>query len=316
MRVSIVVPTYRRADLLDRCLAALARQQFAPDEFEIIVADDAASDSTRQQVQVHTGVRYVAVEGRHGPAAARNAGWRAAQGEIIAFTDDDCIPDSNWLAAGMRPFTDPDVVAVTGQTIVPLGEQPTDFERNTAGLETSEFITANCFCRRAVLERLGGFDEAFTLAWREDSDLHFRLLDTGGRIVREAAAIVVHPVRKAAWGVSLHEQRKSLFDALLFRKHPVRFRERIRPACPWDYYALAGSAIVAAVAAALGAAVVFCTATAIWACLTLRLIFRRLRSTTWSPLHLAEMVVTSLFIPFLSIYWRLYGALRFRALFW
>src|SRR4051812_1207453 len=124
MRVSVVVPTYRRPQLLAQCLGALARQCFRADEFEIIVADDAADEATRRQIQslptVPIRVHYVAVTGRHGPAAARNAGWQIALGEIIAFTDDDCIPDSGWLAAGLAPFADPAVVAVTGQTIVPL----------------------------------------------------------------------------------------------------------------------------------------------------------------------------------------------------
>src|SRR4051812_20700679 len=163
VRASIIVPTYHRPALLERCLAALARQNLPASEFEVIVADDAADERTRQQVDSLRArdfdVRYISVTGRHGPAAARNAGWRAARGNIIAFTDDDCIPDSAWLTVGVEPFADSAVVAVTGQTIVPLPPAPTDYERNTAGLEASEFITANCFCRRQVLEAIGGFDE-------------------------------------------------------------------------------------------------------------------------------------------------------------
>lgn len=320
MRVSVVVPTFRRPELLARCLAALVRQNFPAEDFEIIVADDAAEEQTRRlvlsQATAERGLHYVAVAGRHGPAAARNAGWRSARGEIIAFTDDDCIPDSGWLAAGITAFADSDVVAVTGQTIVPLPPEPTDFDRNTAGLETSEFITANCFCRRTALEEIGGFDETFTTAWREDSDLQFRLLDHGWRIVRASRAVVVHPVRPAPWGVSLKEQRKSMFDALLFRKHPVRFRERIFPRCPWSYYGIAIVAIVAVAAALVGQWVLAAAAGTIWAVLTLELTIRRLRRTSRTASHVAEMIVTSLAIPFLSIFWRLVGAVRFGTLFW
>ena len=320
MRVSVVVPTYRRPDLLARCLAALVRQKFPADECEVIVADDGAEEQAKQlvQSQVSDGVRlqYVAVTGCHGPAAARNAGWKAARGEIIAFTDDDCIPDSGWLAAGIAQFDDAEIVAVTGQTIVPLPPNPTDYDRNAAGLEASEFITANCFCRREALASVGGFDEAFTTAWREDSDLHFRLLDTGRRVVRAPAAVVIHPVRPAPWGASLKEQRKAMFDALLFRKHPERFRERIFPRCPWQYYGIAGSAIVAALAAILGYWLAAVVAGGMWMLLTLELILRRLRRTSHAPAHVAEMVVTSVAIPFLSIFWRLVGAVRFRTVFW
>jgi GT2 family glycosyltransferase len=320
MHVSIVIPTYRRPDLLSRCLAALARQRLAAGEMEVIVADDEPGEATRREVEAfgnaHFHLLYVPVTGTQGPAAARNAGWRAARGEIIAFTDDDCIPDSGWLAAGIEPFADPAVVAVTGQTIVPLPPEPTDYERNTAGLERGEFITANCFCRRSVLVALGGFDERFTTAWREDSDLHFRLLDTGGKVVRACSAVVVHPVRKAVWGISLREQRKSAFDALLFRKHPRHFRERIKPSWPWSYYVIALSAAVALASARQGRVSMALAAAAVWLFFTLRFCWKRLKNTAKSRSHVAEMLVTSAAIPFVAIFWRLYGAVRFRALFW
>src|SRR5205823_3016543 len=98
----------RRPDLLQRCLAALLAQNLAPADYEIIVADDAASDETRRIVELSAAVpaaRYVPVTGRHGPAAARNRGWRAARAPIVAFTDDDCVPDPGWLGAGLRAFT-------------------------------------------------------------------------------------------------------------------------------------------------------------------------------------------------------------------
>src|SRR4051794_19968422 len=98
MIISVVVPTYRRPDYLDRCLGALAGQDFDPSSFEVVVADDAAAEETRAQVAQWSGrfpsaLHYVAVRGPHGPAAARNAGWRASTGGVIAFTDDDCVPD-------------------------------------------------------------------------------------------------------------------------------------------------------------------------------------------------------------------------------
>lgn len=144
--VSVVVPTCNRPELLSRCLAALVAQDFDPAAYEIIIADDAASDETQRLVEYWaerigcaTGygkgvplLRYVPVTGAHGPAAARNTGWRVATGEIIAFTDDDCIPDSGWLSAGVAAFVD-GVVGVSGRLIVPLPEPPTDYERNAAG---------------------------------------------------------------------------------------------------------------------------------------------------------------------------------------
>lgn len=320
MRVSVVVPTYRRPDLLGRCLTALARQRLPCDEYEVIVADDAANEATRQEVARLAGdgmrLAYVPVTGNHGPAAARNAGWRQARGDIIAFTDDDCIPDSGWLAEGIKAFADPAVIAATGETIVPLPPSPTDYELNTANLQHCEFITANCFVRRDALEAVGGFDERFTTAWREDSDLHFRLLDDGGVIRKVASAVVVHPARSARFGACLAEQRKVRFDALLFRKHRRHFRERIRPLWPRHYYVIVGSAVIATAAALAGTWWLTLAALLVWLAFTLRFVARRLHRTTREFWHVVEMILTSLAIPFLSIFWRLYGAVRYRVLFW
>jgi GT2 family glycosyltransferase len=313
-----VVPTYQRPELLSRCLVALGAQEFDPAAYEVVVADDAASELTRWQVEEFAGrarcaVRYVAAAGSHGPAAARNAGWRAAAGPIVAFTDDDCVPAPGWLAAGLRAFAEePEAVAVSGQVVVPLPREPTDYEREAAGLEFAEFVTADCFCRRAVLAAVGGFDERFAAAWREDSDLHFALLGLGGKVIKAAGAVVVHPVRPAPWGASLRQQRKVQFDALLYKKHPRLYRRRIRRSPRWDYYATVAALAAAAVAAAAGASVPAAAAGAAWAALTGRLCACRLRGTSHAPRHVAEMVVTSVLIPPLAVFWRLCGAVKFR----
>lgn len=181
---SVVVPTYRRPDALEHCLGALLNQSFAADRFEIIVVDDAHDAATEAQVQALAGARHGRprlrylhpAPGARGPAAARNAGWRAARAPIVAFTDDDAMASPHWLAEGLRALAAPDVEAAAGRVVVPLPKAPTDGERNTAGLDGAEFVTANCFVRRAALREAGGFDERFTLPWREDSDLYFTLL--------------------------------------------------------------------------------------------------------------------------------------------
>jgi GT2 family glycosyltransferase len=321
MRVSVVIPTYRRPDLLQRCLSALDAQDFAADEFEIVVADDAASAETEAQtrafaLQARSKVRYLRVTEKHGPAAARNAGWRAACGGIIAFTDDDCQPDARWLAEAIKVLeAQPDVSAVAGRTVVPLPAVPTDYELDTAGLASAEFVTANCFCRRDLLERIGGFDERYTAAWREDSDLHFAILAQGGTIAVAPQAIVTHPVRSASWGVSLRQQRKSLFDALLFKKYPALYRQRIKPGAPWNYYVIVAAMAVTFCAGFLGLTWLALVAVLAWLGLTGRFVARRLHRTSWAPGHVAEMAVTSALIPILSIFWRLYGACKFRVLF-
>jgi len=284
LRLSVVVPTCGRPELLSRCLEALERQSLPRQAYEIVVVEDRE---------------------RRGPAWARNRGWQRARTPLVAFTDDDCLPHPEWLARGLEALV-AGADAVCGRIEMPLAGVPTDYERDAQGLERAEFVTANCFLRKTMLEHLRGFDERFELAWREDSDLHFRLLEAGARLVREPRAVVVHPVRPAPWGVSLSQQRKVMFDALLFKKHPRLYRERIRAAPRWDYYLMVASLILGLVNPLFFL---------FWAGLTARFFVHRMRGTARTPGHLLEMLITSIAIPPLAVFWRIAGALRFKVAF-
>ncbi|MEM5438640.1 glycosyltransferase family 2 protein [Paraburkholderia diazotrophica] len=320
--ISVVVPTYRRPALLIVCLNALAAQDFDARRYEIIVCDDGPDDATQLTVQRFADqmsargltVRYLPVRATQGPAGARNAGWRAARAPLIAFTDDDTIPDPHWLTAGAAALaTGAD--AASGTIAVPLPDTPSDYELDASGLARAEFATANAFVRRSRLVAMGGFDERFTSAWREDSDLQFAVLQAGGRIVRAYDAVVVHPVRPARWGVSLAQQKKSQFEALLFRKHPALYRQRIDAGPPHLYYAIVASMLCACFAALTGHGLLAAAALILWALLTASFCVARLRRTRRDFPHIAEMAWTSMLIPFLSIYWRLRGATRYKVFF-
>lgn len=321
--VSVVVPTYRRPDLLERCLDALCVQVFDPTTYEIIVVDDDPAGSARPVVDACCArmtdvpaIRYLSAPDTQGPAGARNVGWRSARGALIAFTDDDTIPDPTWLRHGAAALlAEPSAAAAAGRIEVPLRPRPTDYERDAAGLAHAEFATANCFVRRAALERVGGFDERFTRAWREDADLMFALREHAGPIVEVEDARIVHPVRPARWGASIGQQSKVYFDALLYKKHRTTYRRHIRPVPPWHYYGAvfaALAAIVCFVARWNAAGAVFA---GIWAAITAWFCCKRLRGTALTPSHVAEMIVTSIAIPPVSLYWRIRGALHFRVFF-
>jgi GT2 family glycosyltransferase len=320
--VSVVVPTCGRLDLLDRCLDALTRQTLDASRYEIIIVDDEPSHNTLHLVagwRARTALRgprlvYLSNAGTHGPAAARNRGWQVAQAPVIAFTDDDTVPANNWLASGLDAFAD-GVDALCGRIEMPLPARPTDYQRDARKLETAEFVTANCFCRKSVLDALGGFDERFTVPWREDSDLHFRLLEMRATIVHAPQALVVHPVRPAPWGVSLLQIKKIAFDALLYKKHPELYRKKIRSAPRWDYYLTVAALLTALAGLAAGSSVVAGAGCAAWVALTTRLCARRLAGTAKTPSHIAEMIVTSALIPPLAVFWRIAGAIRYRVRF-
>ncbi|ARP94145.1 glycosyltransferase family 2 protein [Bordetella genomosp. 13] len=315
--VSVVVPTYRRPDMLARCLEALLTQDFTG-AYEIVVCDDEPGARTEALVASLAGrcrkggptLRYLAISATQGPAAARNQGWQAARGEIIAFTDDDTEPAPDWLTQGVHALK-PGVHAVAGRIEMPLPQRPTDYERDASGLSRAEFATANCFVRRAALQAVGGFDTRFEMAWREDSDLHFSLLEHGFVVENAPDAVVVHPIRPAPFGVGLRMQRKVMYDTLLYAKHPRLYRARVRQGPPWFYLSVTGALVVCLAAAAAGAWWVAAVAGVIWLALTASFFARRLEGLSRAPSHVAELALTSVAIPPLSIGWRIVGMFRY-----
>ncbi len=323
-KISVVVATYKRPQLLRKCLEALARQDMRINEFEIVVVSDGPDERTRNTIHgidhlILPYVQYITLEKNSGPAAARNAGWRKANGQLVAFTDDDCLPQPQWLSSlwnAYESFGSPALVAFSGSVVVPVSEHPTDFELNTAHLEHAAFVTANCACTRNALLLIEGFDERFTVAWREDSDLEFKLLENHIPIHKIEQAVVVHPVRKASWGVSIREQKKTMFNALLYKKYPSLFRQKIQPAPAWNYYLIVGGFITMMGGWMLQHEWMFLTGGTVYAAFTIHFIIKRLMPTSRAYDHVMEMIATSLVIPFISIYWTLYGSIKYRVLFY
>jgi GT2 family glycosyltransferase len=316
LSISVVIPTHGRPELLRRCLGTLVSQVYPADRFEIVVVEDGgpgpAECVVRELRDRHPGasMRYLAVE-QGGPGAARNAGLRLAGRDVVAFTDDDTIPDRHWLLEGARALS-AGADAVSGRTVVPLSGRPTDAEANVQGLERATFATCNVFVKRAWLDRVGGFDPGFRRAYREDSDLEFRLLDAGARIVRADDAIVIHPPRPEPPFASLRQQRNQFFDALLFRKHPERFRSSIRRHPPAAAYAITLGELGSLLALVAGRPRLALLAAGVWAPLVGRFLAQRARGKSRRPAHLAELALTSALIPPLAVYWRLRGAWAFR----
>jgi glycosyltransferase involved in cell wall biosynthesis len=317
-KISVVIPTYNRVELLLRCLMNLLNQNFDKGAYEIIVVSDGPDERTKSKVldlAAQYSISFYSLPYKQGPAAARNVGWKSAKGELIAFTDDDCLPDANWLKEIWNYYKHEEYFVYTGRVIVPISKQPTDFELNTSRLETGEFVTANCICTKQALTKVDGFDERFKAAWREDSDLHFKLLQHKIRIYKNENAIVVHPVRKAKWGVSMKEQKKSLYNALLYKKYPKLYRQRIKANPNWLYYGITVLFLAGIIALVVGMKKFSATVLLGWIFLTAVFIARRLKHTSRSFSHVSEMVITSFVIPFLSVFWTLYGAYKYRVLF-
>jgi GT2 family glycosyltransferase len=316
-RVSVVVPTRDRPALLATCLSSLAAQSLDPSAREVIVVDDSRAQSARPVAAQAGGgadvVRCLRGSGR-GPAAARNVGWRAARAPIVAFTDDDCVPTTGWLASGLARFED-GVAGVSGLVSVPTPSEPTDYQRDAARLTGAPFITASCFYRRDALAEIGGFDERFEMAYREDSDVWLALLERGRRLEAAPAAVVCHPIRPAPWGVSLRQQRRSLYNALLYKKHPRLYRQRIEAGPPLRYYLTVAAGLAGWWLLARGRGRAATVALLVAAGQTGYFVRQRLAGNRQDLRHVMEIAITSVLIPPLSIFWRLAGACRYRVLF-
>lgn len=250
--VSVVVASRDRAALLPRLLAALDAQDTGPPE--VVVVDDASSDQTRRVLadlaSTRGHLRFVSLPSRRGPAAARNVGWRAASGKVIAFTDDDCVPGPSWVGAL--------VAAVEAGADVAQGATSPDpaqsarvgpFSRTMeVTAETGYYQTCNVAYRRDCLERLGGFDERFRRAAGEDTDLAWRARAAGARTTFVADALVHHDVRPSSLRAQLADTPRWEAVVLCARSHPGLRRLFHRPWCwkashPPALLALAGLAL-------------------------------------------------------------------------
>lgn len=319
--ISVVIPTYKRPGLLIDCLRCLEKQTLPLSKFETIVVSDGFDELTFTALQSFTmesplNLHYMNTPLKNGPAAARNMGWQNAEAKLIAFTDDDCRPDENWLLSILSCYHGEKLMVFSGFTRVPLPENPTDFALNTSHLQNAQFITANCACTRQALALVNGFDERFETAWREDSDLEFRFLKEGVPLVKVQTAVVVHPVRNnVPWGVSIQEQKKGLYDALLYKKHPRLYRERIQAGPLWFYYTIVFSMLLFTAATVKEDTRLATLSGTVFIILISVFFMKRLMPVSKKPAHITEMLITSLVIPFASVYWRIYGSFKYRVFF-
>ena len=223
---SVVIPSVGRPSL--RLLLDALRAGTGPAPAVVVVVDDRRVPDRPLDLPVWDLLQVVPGPAC-GPAAARNVGWRATATPWVAFLDDDVRPGPDWpagLAADLAGLP-ASVAGSQGRLRVPLpaGRRPTDWERVTAGLATARWATADMAFRRTALVRVGGFDERFRRAYREDADLALRLQAFGWSLA-PGARTVDHPVRPASRSVSVRSQAGNADDALMRRLHGSDWRRR------------------------------------------------------------------------------------------
>ncbi len=245
-RVSIVMPTHRRPDLLRKALETLQQQTLPHNQFDVIVVaseNDPAFAIIEDFRKISTlDLRCISIpndpwRGRSA-SAKRNYGVQQSTGRWIAFIDDDCLAHPGWLE-GAAPFFDhPTAGGIEGRKDIPAPPRPTvTYKGLLTFTRPRGYQTCNIFYRRDVFEKVGGFDNHFPY-YLEDSDIAWSVLDAGYEIPYAENATVSHPVLPGAPWKLLDDAKRAALMPYLFKKHPATYqgaKTRVLRGAHWVY---------------------------------------------------------------------------------
>lgn len=217
-RISVVIPTCNRNDLLALCLDCLApgTQTLPATDYEVIVTDDGATNNAQQMMSENYPWAIWTQGPRRGPAANRNHGASEARGEWLAFTDDDCLPSPQWLIAFYENMG-ADVTAMEGKTV--SAESYGLFFTAPVNLTGDCFWSCNICLKKAIFLEIQGFDTGFPSAHLEDVDFYWRLKQAEYHSLFVPDSVILHPPRKLR---SIYKQAADHESAFyMSRKHSL-----------------------------------------------------------------------------------------------
>jgi len=231
VEVSIVIPAYNSEKTIEKTLKAVLSQKFPKNKYEIIVVDDGSNDRTRKIVKKFKKIKLLRQKHR-GPATARNLGVEKSRGEIILFTDADCIPNKNWIKNMTIPFKNTNTVGVAG-TYKTLNKQSLiarfvgyEIEERHERIKRKKYIdfigTYSAAYRKDIFLKFKGFDDRFSMASGEDPDFSFRISKAGLRIVFQPNAFVFHSHPSNLLKYLKQKYDRAFWKVLLYRKHPKK----------------------------------------------------------------------------------------------
>ena len=246
---SIVIPTYNRLPLLQRTLESVFRIDYP--NIEIIVVNDGSPDGTDQYLQTLAAQNKIVYlkQSNKGPAVGRNLGIMEANGELIAFLDDDCIPPADWLRRYGKIFREEKVAGCggssrTGSPATPYAEvndEIVNFLKNALNKVPSimtPFLTSNnAAYRTSALKKVGGFDEHFTLG-AEERDLNFRLTQSGEKLMYDPTIVIDHYNDADFFGFIRHQFRQGKGSYLFYRSAMERYGKKPPMIPPGVYWRL------------------------------------------------------------------------------
>jgi glycosyltransferase involved in cell wall biosynthesis len=243
MKVSVVIPAYNAESTIGQAVEQSFAQAREPLEIEVIVVDDGSKDDTAK-VAESAGATVIRQENA-GPAAARNRGWESATGQVICFTDSDCIPVADWLENLLDGFNESQVGAVAGSYEIAntnswlarwVHREIVERHRKMPGFIRA-FGSYNLAIPRYVLRATGGFNPTYRQASGEDNDFSYRIIKEGWRIAFRPQAKVAHYHPEKVWKYLLEQYRHGFWRAKLYKDHPemirgddyTRLRDRLEP---------------------------------------------------------------------------------------
>ncbi len=226
--ISIIIPTYNRGPLIRQCLDAVLAQQYTGSAVEVIVVNDGSIDDTGDIVASYDNVRLI-TQKNAGPGAARNTGVSEAQGQIVVFTDDDCIPEPDWLQHLLAAFSDSDIAGAKGAYFSRQKELiarfvQIEYEEKYDELRKHQFIdfidTYSAAFRKDVFLKMGGYDVSFSAASVEDQDFSFKLANAGYKLSFVPEARVWHRHVDTVSGYLYKKAKIGFWKILVFSNNP------------------------------------------------------------------------------------------------
>jgi len=220
----VIMPTYRRPDQAVRMIAALEAQTLPADQFEVVLVDDSSGDGTYERLTERASRSPLAISvistphNMGGPAPGRDLGWRSTAAPILAFIDDDCVPDPKWLEAGLAAFDNPRLGVLQGQTRRPSDAPIGNWTlwREITG-PTPFFEGCNLFFRRAAFEETGGF---FYPHYGEDTVAGWAVVEAGWERGYASGASIVHDVEERGVGWHVRAGLKEHHMVGIAARHP------------------------------------------------------------------------------------------------
>lgn len=224
--ISVVVPAYNNEKTIAATIEALLAQDYPKENLEIILVDDGSNDRTGEIIK-NFPVKY-SYQDNKGPAAARNLGWKFSSGNIVCFTDSDCVPEKDWVSKIIKAYTSEQIAGVGGSYDIVNSESlfascihEEIVQRHLKMPKEVNYLGAfNVSYRRSILEEVGGFNESYSDASGEDNDIAYRVVKKGYTLIFDKNIRVGHYHPTSLLRYLKRQFKHGFWRMKLYKDHP------------------------------------------------------------------------------------------------